>query len=97
MSLRRPRRGNVRSVRTLPEIEESLRRALDALGRARRAELLRTLELPDFDRAAAIGELFGYPATRSLAELAIDAEEDRLVRALHVTMLRERQHGAWRC
>jgi hypothetical protein len=35
-------------------------------------------------------------ATRSLAELAIDAEEDRMVRALLVGMLRERQHGGWR-
>lgn len=43
----------------------------------------------DLCRAAAIGDLWSYPKTRSIAELAIDAEEDRMVRALLVGMLRE--------
>ena len=43
----------------------------------------------DLCRAAAIGDLCSYPKTRSIAELAIDAEEDRMVRALLVGMLRE--------
>jgi len=30
------------------------------------------------------------------ARLAINAEEDRLVQALLIWMLRERQHGRWR-
>jgi hypothetical protein len=38
----------------------------------------------------------GVAKTRSLAELLIDAEEDRMVRALLVGMLRERQCGGWR-
>jgi hypothetical protein len=82
-------------VPTIPEYETSLRAALDAMGAAQRAELLHTLELTDFQRAERIGDLWASPKTRSIAELAIDAEEDRLVRALLVTMLREREHGVW--
>jgi hypothetical protein len=59
------------------------------MGAAKRAELLHTLMLPDFDRAAAIGDLWASAKTRSLAELLIDADEDRLVRALLVGMLPE--------
>jgi hypothetical protein len=32
--------------------------------------------LPDYDRAGRIGEFYRSPATRSFAELLIDAEED---------------------
>jgi hypothetical protein len=49
------------------------------------------LELTDFLRAEHIGALWASPHTRSLADLAIDAEEDRMVRPLLITMLRERQ------
>jgi hypothetical protein len=66
------------------------------LGAAQRAELLHTLMLPDFERANAIGDLWASPKTRSLTELRIDAKEDKLVRALLVGMLKERQHGGWR-
>jgi len=59
--------------------------------------LLHTLELVDFQRAERIGDLWASPATRSLPELAIDAEEDRLVRAVLIGMLKERQRGGWRC
>ena len=38
-----------------------------------------------------IGELYGHPATRSLGELLIDAEEDKYLRAVLVGMLREPQ------
>jgi hypothetical protein len=65
----------------LPEYESMLRDGLEAMGPAPRAELLHTLELADFRRAEHIGELWSSPKTRSIAELAIDAEEDRLVRA----------------
>jgi hypothetical protein len=71
------------------ELEKQLRERLDALGPARRAELLHVLMLPDFDRADRIGEFWGYPASRAFAELLIDCEEDRTLRAVLVGMLRE--------
>ena len=60
----------------------------DALGPAPRAELLHVLMLPDFDRTDAIGAYWG-PPTRTFAELLIDCEEDRVLRAVLVGMLRE--------
>jgi len=45
-----------------------------------RAELLHVLMLPDFDRANRIGEFWGYPESRTFAELLIDCEEDRTLR-----------------
>jgi hypothetical protein len=57
------------------ELERRLREHLDALGPAPRAELLRVLMLPDFDRADAIGSYWGNPKTRTFAELLIDCEE----------------------
>jgi hypothetical protein len=38
--------------------------------------------LPDLDRADTIGEFWGYPESRTFAELLIDCEEDRTLRAL---------------
>ena len=74
---------------SLPEIERRLRARLDALGAAPRAELLHVLTLPDFDRADRIGEFWGKPKTRTFAELLIDCEEDRALRAVLVGILRE--------
>jgi hypothetical protein len=52
--------------------------------------------LPDFERADRIGEFRSYPESRAFAELLIDYEEDRVLRALLVGMLRHRdRYGRW--
>jgi hypothetical protein len=69
------------------ELERQLRERLNALGPAPRAELFHVLLLPDFDRADQIGEFWGYPESRAFAELLIDREEHRTLRAVLVGML----------
>jgi len=56
---------------------------------APRAELLHVLMLPDLDRVDRIDSYWGNPKTRTFAELLIDSEEDRTLRAVLVGMLRE--------
>jgi hypothetical protein len=72
----------------LQQLERRLEERLDALGPAPRAEL-HVLMLPDFERADRIGEFWSYPQSRAFAELLIDCEEDRTLRAVLVGMLRE--------
>jgi hypothetical protein len=43
--------------------------------------------LPDFERADRIVEFWSYPQSRAFAELLIDCEEDRTLRAVFVGML----------
>jgi len=75
------------------ELERRLRESLNALGPAPRAELLHVLMLPDFDRAYWIGEFWGYPESRTFAELLIDCAEDRVLRTVLIGMLREADRG----
>ena len=55
----------------LEDVERRPQERLDALGPAPRAELLHVLMLPDFERADRIGEFWGYPQSRTFAELLI--------------------------
>ena len=70
-------------------MEIALRACLEALPPAALAELLHVLRHPDFDRVDRIGAFYGNPKTRSFAELLIDREEDRTLRAVLVGMLAE--------
>ena len=72
----------------LQPVERQLRERLDALGSAPRAELLHVLMLPEFEWADRIGE-FWATQRAALAELLIDCEEDRTLRAVLIGMLRE--------
>jgi hypothetical protein len=75
------------------DLEQRLQARLDALGPLPCAELLHVLMLPDFERADRISEFWSYPESRAFAELLIDREEDRTLRAMLVGMLRDADRG----
>jgi hypothetical protein len=52
-------------------------------------ELLDVLMLPDLERADRIGEFWSYPESPAFAELLIECEEDRTLRAVLVGILRK--------
>jgi hypothetical protein len=75
------------------ELERRLRARLDALGPAPTRRAPPRPYAPDFDRADRIGEYLSYPRSRTFAELLIDCEEDRTLRAVLIGMLRENRLG----
>jgi len=74
---------------TFDEMEKALRKRLEALPPAARAEPRHVLRLPDFDRADRIGEFWASPDTRTFGELLIDLEEDNYAKAVIWGLLRE--------
>ena len=52
-------------------------------------ELLDVLMLPDLERADRFGEFWSYPESPAFAELLIECEEDRTLRAVLVGILRK--------
>jgi hypothetical protein len=71
------------------ELERRIRERMDGLGPLSRHALLKFLLLPDSERAALIGKIWSHPGAAAAAELLIDCEEDRALRAVLVGMLRE--------
>lgn len=78
----------------LLDLEQRLRAAVDAFPAPVRAELLRILQLPEEERAQAIGELYRWGAVPKLAELLIDLEEERAAKALVLGATRSTQVNA---
>ena len=66
----------------LEDVERDLRAKLDALGPVVRAELLRVLMLPDYERAGTIGA-YWRSEPKTFAELLIDCEENHLRAGRH--------------
>jgi hypothetical protein len=71
------------------EMDRALRQRLGPSPPGSSRRTLQVLMLPDFERADRIGEFWGYPESRAFAELLIDCEEDRTLRAVLVGMLQE--------
>jgi hypothetical protein len=75
------------------ELESRLRVRLDSVPLPA-PNLLHVLMLPDFERADRIGEFWGYPESGAFAELLIDCEEDRTLRAVLLGMSCGRAKGS---
>ena len=71
------------------ELERRLRQRLDALGPARRAELLHVLMLPRLRTRRPDRRVLGLPTESRLRRALIDCEEDRTLQAVLVGMLRD--------
>jgi hypothetical protein len=67
---------------SLADLYHRVRERLNALGPAPRAELLHVLMLPDLQRAERICEFWSCPQGGAFAELLIDCEKDRVLRAV---------------
>lgn len=76
-------------------MQRELRRRLEVLGPAPRAELLRVLTMSSKKRARRIGALYQVPILKTCAELLMDVEDDPHVRAAVLAELRimERRDG----
>jgi hypothetical protein len=75
----------------LEDLERMHRDRLDAIGPEARAILLHVLKQPDLERVRSIGEFYGDPRTRTLAQLLIDLEESPHARGVVLGELRERE------
>src|SRR5215216_4515627 len=71
------------------ELDRRLRERVEPLGPAPRAELLHVLMLPTSSEPSGSASSGATRPSRTFAELLIDCEEDRTLRAVLVGMLRE--------
>jgi hypothetical protein len=80
-------------VTDLEDLERTLAARLDALPAQARDLLRATLMLPDYDRAARIGDFYADKRAKTFAELLMDLEESPHARAVVLGMLRDRESG----
>jgi len=72
----------------LPDLERRLHETAAATPPELRPAILNALTLPNDERAASIGVIYQDERTRPVAEVLIDLEEDRALRAAVVGELR---------
>jgi hypothetical protein len=87
--------GSVHLVtKSLIGLERKIRRHLERLPPAARAELAHVLPLRDFDRIEVIGDYWANPKTRPFAKLLLECEENRAARQLLVGTLQARHQSS---